>query len=122
MRLYLIILGVALISLTACTDNHSEKLIEGDWHAAKLLENKNATEHQLPEGIKLNFEYPKYSFEGNKSEHGNYYIKNDKLHLLPEDQGAERGIDIMNLSKDSLALELIDSLGTRTVYFVRNRN
>lgn len=122
MKIYLTIAWIALAILMSCTDNKSEKLIEGNWHAVKLENSKDSIEHHLPDGIHLSFEYPKYSFEGNESEHGNYYIKNDQLHLLPNDQDPERDLPIKKLSGDSLTLQLMDSLGIRTVHFLRNRN
>lgn len=122
MRINLIIVWIALVFLVGCTDNQSEKLIEGDWQAVKISEIRDSTEHQLPDGIQLSFEYPKYNFEGEQNEGGNYYIKNDQLHLSPQDQDTERDIAIIQLTSDSLTLQLIDSLGTRTVHFLRNRN
>ncbi|MBY5960073.1 hypothetical protein KUV50_18115 [Membranicola marinus] len=122
MRNSLFIFLCTIFTLTSCTDNHAEKLIEGNWRAVKLSENEKSIEHELPEGIRFHFEYPKYTFQGEKSEQGNYYIKNDHLHLLPDGEETERNLSIQNLSADTLALELIDSLSGRTVYFLRNKN
>lgn len=77
-------------------------------------------DHVLPKGIYLNFEYPRYEFSGETSEQGNYYIKNDKLHLIPTDQDEKRELPILKLKTDTLILHLEDSLGSRSVEFLRN--
>jgi len=106
----------------SCTDSQSEELIEGQWHAVIIREDEGNKEHILPDGIRLNFQYPKYNFEGEEEEAGNYYIKDEQLHLIPKDKNTERNIPILKLTSDSLILQLIDSLGTRSVQFVRNDN
>lgn len=108
------------LAFLACTNSESETLIEGQWEAKLIQENQTDMAHVLPEGIRLDFEYPKYKFEGEQYEQGNYYIKNDKLHLIPVAENEKRVIDILHLSQDSLMLNLMDSLGSRTVLFLRN--
>lgn len=120
LRLFLIYVVLIAGTLAGCTDRESEELIEGSWQAVIMKEVGESRSHELPEGIVLDFEYPKYSFEGEQSEQGNYYIKNDQLHLIPEEQDEKRAITILQLSSDSLSLKLIDSLGSRSVLFLRN--
>jgi len=122
LRIILIFLFLSFLAAIGCTDSKSEELIEGNWHAVKILEDTSHREHLLPEGIHFNFGYPKYSFEGDQNEEGNYYIKNDQLHLIPENEDTERDISILQLTTDSLTLHLIDSLGMRAVQFVRSAN
>lgn len=117
-KLFLIIVFFA-VALGACTDKETEKEIGGQWHAVELVEDSTGTVHSLPEGITLEFEYPKYSFEGEISESGKYYIKNDELFLLTENGDPHRKIGILGLSADSLLLNMIDSTGMRTVRFFR---
>lgn len=109
-----------LVVLTGCTDSESEALIEGRWEAVRMTDRGNSQDHTLPEGIYLNFEYPRYEFSGETSELGNYYIKNDKLHLIPTDQDEKRELPILKLQTDTLILYLEDSLGSRSVEFLRN--
>lgn len=103
-----------------CTNSESEEIIEGQWQGKVIQESTENRTHALPGGITLDFEYPKYSFDGEQSEAGNYYIKDEKLHLIPDNQDEKREIDIIQLSPDSLALKLVDTLGSRTVLFLRN--
>ena len=113
---------VLIVVTLSCTDSQSEKLIAGQWHAVKITEGTDNKEHILPDGILLNFHYPKYNFEGEQEEAGNYYIKDEQLHLIPYEQESERNIPILKLTTDSLILQLVDSLGTRSVQFIRNKN
>lgn len=117
-----IIINIILLAgiVLGCTNSESEEIIEGRWQGKIIQESTENRTHALPGGITLNFEYPKYSFEGEQSEAGNYYIKDEKLHLIPVNQDEKREIDIIQLSSDSLALQLVDSLGSRTVLFLRN--
>lgn len=117
-KLFLIIVFFA-VALSACTDKKTEEEIKGQWHAVELVEDSTGTVHSLPEGITLEFEYPKYSFEGEISESGKYYIKNDELFLLTEKGDPHRKIGILGLSADSLLLNMSDSTGMRTVRFFR---
>ena len=103
-----------------CTNSESEQLIEGQWHGKIIQASGENRTHALPGGITLDFKYPKYSFEGDQYEQGNYYIKDSKLHLIPSDHDEKRKINIVQLSPDSLKLQLVDSLGNRTVLFLRN--
>lgn len=121
MKLILSIL-IPIVVTFSCTDSQSEKLIEGQWHAVKIMEDIDNKEHILPDGIHLNFHYPKYNFEGEQEEAGNYYIKDEQLHLMPDDQESQRNIPILKLTPDTLTLQLVDSLGTRSVHFIRNNN
>src|SRR5690625_4834980 len=82
MVLYLIL----PVLLTGCTDKQAEEEIAGQWRAIELEEDRPGTIHSLPEGIIMEFEYPVYRFEGDVSEEGKFYIKNDDLYLLT-DQG-----------------------------------
>src|SRR5690625_6710608 len=77
---------ILLVMLTGCTDKKAEEEIAGQWRAIELEEDGTGTIHSLPEGIIMEFEYPVYRFEGDVSEEGKFYIKNDDLYLLT-DQG-----------------------------------
>ncbi|HLU93036.1 MAG TPA: hypothetical protein VKZ54_02890 [Membranihabitans sp.] len=120
MRLNLLYFIVIFGFLAGCTDSESEELIEGRWYGRTIVEDAENKPHELPEGIFFDFDYPNYVFEGDSNEQGNYYIKDEKLHLIPEAQEEKRAISILQLSSDTLTLKLVDSLGSRSVLFLRN--
>lgn len=67
----------------------------------------------------MEFDYPVYRFEGDVSEEGKYYIKNDDLYLLTDQGDPHRKVGISKLTPDSLSIEMVDSTGTKTVRFFR---
>src|SRR5699024_9414871 len=116
-NIFLAALFFVVILISSCTDKKAEEEIKGQWQAVELEEDSTGMVHTLPEGITLEFEYPKYNFEGDISENGKYYIKNEELFLLTEQGDPHRKIGIISLTPDSLILNMNDSTGMRTVRF-----
>lgn len=108
-----------IVALMNCTNREAESIIEGSWEGKFIQLENDQSNHALPDGITMEFEYPRYKFEGELEEQGNYYIKDEKLHLIPDDRDEKRELNIRQLSQDSLRLHLIDTLGQREVLFIR---
>lgn len=105
----MIITSFCLLVLSACTDKEAEEKITGHWHAVSLTVDSSGTEHKLPEGIYLVFDYPRYSFQGEDTEEGKYYIKDDQLFLLDQSGDQLRKMKILSITPDTLTLVMKDS-------------
>lgn len=114
-----VLFSCLLLFFAGCTDKKAEEEIGGQWRAIELEEDETGTVHSLPEGIFMEFDYPVYRFEGDVSEEGKYYIKNDDLYLLTDQGDPHRKVGISKLTPDSLSIEMVDSTGTKIVRFFR---
>lgn len=96
--------------------------LSGQWKANTISVSGDSVQHQLSNKIELDLNYPEYKFSnGQVSEEGSYYIKDQFLNL---EKGTDtvknvRKIEILKFSNDSLELLLIDPASQRKVLFIR---
>ncbi len=102
---YLSFVIFTLFVIIGCADKYSKTDLQGNWSVSEWT--KESTGKSISSKMDMNFEADGlYSIDyGSKKEAGKYWISGEYLHTVADGK-SEMSVKIMNLSQDSLELQM----------------